>query len=137
MDTGREFTERWHHQMQIRAAVSAPSLYGRTWLYPVLQLSVRAFPRALAGIEAGAGTSIVYRVRGEGGGSWVVRRTEGGWEVLEGELDSPRAAVETDEDTSWKIFFNALGPDELSRRITIRGEQALATAILAARAVMV
>ena len=46
MDIGREYTERWHHQMQIRDAVGADPLLDARWLDPVLDLSVRALPRA-------------------------------------------------------------------------------------------
>ena len=49
MDTGREYTERWHHQMQIREAVGAPGLVQRRLYLPVLDLSVRSFPRASRG----------------------------------------------------------------------------------------
>ena len=51
MDIGREYTEFWHHQMQIRDAVNAAPLLQRRWLHPLLDLSVRAFPRAYAGRE--------------------------------------------------------------------------------------
>src|SRR5258705_27179 len=42
MDIGREYTEGWHHQMQIRDAVGAPLLLDAKWLTPLLSLSVRA-----------------------------------------------------------------------------------------------
>lgn len=43
LDTGREYTERWHHQMQIRDAVAAPPmLLEARWCRPLLELSVRA-----------------------------------------------------------------------------------------------
>ncbi|HEV2719077.1 MAG TPA: maleylpyruvate isomerase N-terminal domain-containing protein, partial [Thermoanaerobaculia bacterium] len=48
MDTGREYTEWWHHQMQIRDAVGAPPLLVARWLAPLLDFSVRALPRAYA-----------------------------------------------------------------------------------------
>jgi hypothetical protein len=137
MDTGREYTERWHHQMQIRDAVAAPGLYGRSWLHPVLQLSVRAFPSALAGVDAEVGASAVYSVSGAGGGTWSVCRGGSGWEVLEGESGSPRARIDVDEDTAWRMFFNALSPDERSSRVKASGDTALTAALLAARAVMV
>src|SRR6267378_3247889 len=35
-DTAREFTERWHHQQQIRLAVSKPGIMTREFYYPVL-----------------------------------------------------------------------------------------------------
>ncbi|HST58861.1 MAG TPA: maleylpyruvate isomerase N-terminal domain-containing protein, partial [Longimicrobium sp.] len=40
MDVGREYTERWHHQQQIRDAVGQPGLTGARWMRPVLELSL-------------------------------------------------------------------------------------------------
>ena len=57
MDIGREYTEFWHHQMQIRDAVNAAPLLQRRWLHPLLDLSVRAFPRAYAGRDGADGFS--------------------------------------------------------------------------------
>src|SRR5687767_9501737 len=51
MDTGREYTEVWHHQMQIRDAVNAPGLLEGRWLYPLLDFSVRALPHAYAATD--------------------------------------------------------------------------------------
>src|SRR5438270_2949035 len=43
MDSGREYTEWWHHQMQIRdAAGRSPLLLERQWLEPLLDFSLRA-----------------------------------------------------------------------------------------------
>jgi len=62
MDTGREYTERWHHQMQIRDAVGAPGLLQRHWFRPVLDLSVRAFRRAYKDVPAAVGTAVVFDI---------------------------------------------------------------------------
>src|SRR3954471_4688653 len=35
MDAGREYTERWHHQAQIRDAVGAPLLLAPRWMAPL------------------------------------------------------------------------------------------------------
>jgi uncharacterized protein (TIGR03083 family) len=43
-DVAREFTERWHHQQQIRDATSRPSLYDPYFFSPVLDTFVRALP---------------------------------------------------------------------------------------------
>src|SRR5512143_3368007 len=69
-DAGREYTEWWHHQMQIRDAVGAPLLLERRWLLPLLELSVRAFPRAYEGLVAPEGTIVSFEVTGPGGGRW-------------------------------------------------------------------
>jgi uncharacterized protein (TIGR03083 family) len=137
MDTGREYTERWHHQMQIRDAIGAPGLLGPEWLLPLLRLSVRAVPRALERTAAPDGASIVLRVTGVGGGSWSVHRRDAAWHVVEGEVDASDAVVETDADASWRLFFNALTPEQAAARVAIHGDVALARAVLATRAVMV
>ena len=43
-DIGREYTERWLHQQQIREAVGAAGLTARRWLHPTLDSFVRALP---------------------------------------------------------------------------------------------
>src|SRR5258708_7366525 len=43
-DTAREFTERWHHQQQIRLAVGRPGIETRELYHPVLDCFLRALP---------------------------------------------------------------------------------------------
>ncbi|MEO8034854.1 MAG: maleylpyruvate isomerase N-terminal domain-containing protein, partial [Acidobacteriota bacterium] len=57
LDVGREYTERWHHQMQIRIAVGADPLLQRRWAHPVFDLSMRALPRAWAEVSAPDGAA--------------------------------------------------------------------------------
>ncbi len=45
-DTAREFTERWHHQQQIRLAVNKPGIMTREFYFPVLDCFMRALPYA-------------------------------------------------------------------------------------------
>jgi uncharacterized protein (TIGR03083 family) len=47
MHIGREYTERWLHQAQVREAVGAPMLYGRALFGPVLDMFAHALPVAL------------------------------------------------------------------------------------------
>src|ERR1700751_1376405 len=43
-DVAREYTERWHHQQQIRDAAGRPGLYERRLFEPVLDKFVRGLP---------------------------------------------------------------------------------------------
>src|SRR5258708_19206540 len=45
-DTAREFTERWHHQQQIRLAMDKPGIMTRELYHPVLDCFLRALPFA-------------------------------------------------------------------------------------------
>src|ERR1043165_4575889 len=58
MNTGRDYTEWWHHQMQIRDAAGAPLLLTARWLAPLLDFSMRALPHSYASTEADEGTAV-------------------------------------------------------------------------------
>ncbi len=137
MDTGREYTERWHHQMQIRDAVGADGLLQRRWFYPVLDLSVRAFPRVYAHVGADVGTCVVFEVDAEGDNVWSVIREASGWRVARGRASTAAASVRADADTAWKLLYNALSEEEARARVTIAGNSILAEPMLRARSVMV
>lgn len=67
-DLAREYTERWHHQQQIRDAVGAPGLTARQWLYPVLDTFMRGLPHAYRASGNRNGTKIGFMINGEAGG---------------------------------------------------------------------
>ena len=80
MDTGREYTERWHHQMQIRDAVGAPLvLLQPRWMTPLLNIAVCAWPPAYAGVVAPPGTAVQFEVTGDTTGTWSIVAGDSGW----------------------------------------------------------
>jgi hypothetical protein len=101
----------------------------------VLDLSVRALPRAYNVTAAPAGTAVVVQVKGEAGDTWSVIREVKDWTVLRGRADAPRASVSMDEDAAWRLLFNVPGPAR--ERATVEGDPQLAEPVFAARAVMV
>jgi len=136
-DVGREYTEQWHHQAQIRDAVGAPALVGREWLHPVLELSLRAFRRGFKDVRAAPGSSLVVHVTGEAGDTWSVVAEEGGWVVYRGEPTTATARARMDADAAWRLFFNALPDPEARRRIAGEGDSALVERLFTVRGVMV
>ncbi|HEX6911263.1 MAG TPA: maleylpyruvate isomerase N-terminal domain-containing protein [Longimicrobium sp.] len=137
MNVGRELTERWHHQQQIRDAVGRPGLTDGPWMRPVLALSMRALPRAYAGVHAAEGRSVVFHVKGDGGGTWSLRRAGAAWALDEGGVDGAACTVRMDTDTAWRVLLHALPPDRARVRLDVNGDVALAPPFLDARAVMV
>jgi hypothetical protein len=137
MHVGREYTERWHHQMQIREAVGAAGLLHRRWFHPVLDLSVRAFRRAYKDVEAPAGTSVVFEVDAEPDYLWSVVKEASFWGVVRGRAEGAAASVRTDAATAWKLLFNALPRETARPRVAVSGESRLVEPIIGARAVMV
>jgi len=137
MDTGREYTEHWHHQMQIRDAVGRPRLLEPRWLEPLLDLSVRALPYAYAEVRAAAGTTVTLAVTGETTGSWTLARGDGRWQIHRGRPSAPDATVTIAADDVWRMFYNALPEDVLRQRVTLEGKTDLAAPLLRARSVIV
>jgi uncharacterized protein (TIGR03083 family) len=136
-DIGREYTEQWHHQAQIREAVGAPLLLDRKWLQPVLALSMKAFCRAFKEVSAAPGTALVVHVTGAAGGTWSVVAAPDGWSVLTGEHPSPAARARCDGDTAWRLFFNALSEGDARERIVTEGDGALLARLFSVRGVIV
>lgn len=138
MDIGREYTEKWHHQAQIRAAVDAPGLLAREWLYPVFVLSLYSLPHAFREVDTVTGSALQIVIEGEAGGSWLLMREESAWKLYEGAIAATATAcVVMDAEAAWRLFYNALGMQEAKQRIEATGEVSLIDAFLAARSVMV
>ena len=124
-DVAREYTERWHHQQQIRDAVGARPLTSRRWLWPVFDTFVRALPHTYREVEAPEGTVIVLHIEGEAGGVWSLRRDSGRWGLWSGAPAAPAAAAAIDQDTAWRVFTKGLDPAEANRRMRLAGDAAL------------
>jgi hypothetical protein len=136
-DVGREFTERWHHQMQIRDAVGAPGLTERRWIEPLLRLSLLALRRAYESVQADPGTAVVLRVRGAWAHAWTVVRGEAGWELFDGVAAHPAATVSMDAQDAWRSLFNFWSAAETQARADVAGDGRLAGPILGAKSVMI
>jgi uncharacterized protein (TIGR03083 family) len=136
-DIGREYTERWHHQMQIREGAGLPLLLEAEWMRPLLDISVRALPPAFVRTRAAQGTTVSFEVAGESGGVWSLVSDGGSWHLFQGLGDLPSAIVRTDPDSAWRLLFHALSREEAAARVSVAGDARLAAPILDARAVMV
>jgi uncharacterized protein (TIGR03083 family) len=135
-DIGREYTERWLHQQQIREAVGAPGLLGREWLYPVLDIFMRALPHTYRAVPAEPGESVHFAIRGEAGGDWTLRRQSEGWSLLTGRDDHPTTRASLDQENAWRLFSKGLSPEAARRSVSIEGDPRLGEPVFGALAVM-
>jgi uncharacterized protein (TIGR03083 family) len=136
MDTAREYSEHWHHQQQIRAAVGAPMLEQAEFLRPLLHVSVRALPRTYAEVDAAPGTAVTLEITGEAGGAWTLRREPGRWRLYEGRATDPKAAARMDERFAWRLFFKAIPEAERRSGLEWTGEAKLAEPMASTLSVM-
>jgi hypothetical protein len=137
-DIGREFTEHWHHQAQIRDAAGAPAASNPAWLHAVLAIAMRGLPHAYRDVVAAEGSTLVVDVTGPSGGVWMLRRDGDRWILIEGgaaEGATARAAMS--DDTAWRLLFNGLTGHDAALRLEFTGEAGLATPLLGARSVIV
>jgi uncharacterized protein (TIGR03083 family) len=136
LDLAREFTERWHHQQQIRDAVGAPSLDDPRFLKPVLATFAFALRTPYLGVDAPEGTTVGLVVEGPSGGDWTIARTARGWELLVGQAEAPTASVRMNEDTAWRMYVGALSRAAVEDRSSSIGEAGLAGHLLDAFALV-
>jgi uncharacterized protein (TIGR03083 family) len=136
-DIGREYTERWLHQQQIREAVGAPGLLGREWLYPALDIFMRALPHTYRAVPAEPEKSVHFAIRGEAGGDWTLRRHAQGWSLFTGRDDHSATRVSLDQENAWRLFSKGLAPQAARRSVRIEGDPRLGEPVFGALAVMV
>jgi hypothetical protein len=132
----REYTEKWHHQKQIREAVGVGGLMERELYFPLIQTFMIALPHTYRNVTANEGTLVQVIVSGEGGGKWMIEYTKQDWKFIEKEIASPSIQVEIQQDDAWKLFTKGLSRDEAEKRINFKGNAELGKEILKMVAVM-
>jgi uncharacterized protein (TIGR03083 family) len=136
-DIGREFTEQWHHQMQVRDAVGAAPMAQTEWLRAVLQIAIRGLPHAYRTTAASSETMVTIEISGPGGGTWTLRRDAERWSVWHGAERHATAKIMIGGEQAWKLLFNALNARDASRLIQAEGDRRLVEPFLRARSVIV
>jgi uncharacterized protein (TIGR03083 family) len=135
-DIGREYTERWLHQQQIREAVGAPPLTARKWLHPTLDIFVRALPFTYREVQSEVGRSLRVEIQGDAGGVWTLMRAAEGWRLFAGSDHSPSANVSLSQEAAWKLFSKGLSSEQARRSVSIDGDLRLGQPMLEALAIM-
>lgn len=129
-DAAREYTEKWHHQQQIRAAVDAPLLTDPRWLRPYLDTLVRGLPHAYRDASAARETQVAITISGDSGGTWTLRGDPGGWSLFVGTGSTPDARVVLSDTDAWRLFSNMMAPESAHERVTASGPSYLINPVL-------
>lgn len=137
LDIGREYTERWHHQDQVREAIGGTPLFEAEMLRPVVAISLHALPHAARQLDAEPGTAIHFVVTGGAGGEWTLRRGEDDWQLRDGGTDQAAAIVVVEDLALARLLMHRL-PDAAARdAVQVEGDRSVLDMVLGARAVMV
>jgi uncharacterized protein (TIGR03083 family) len=135
-DVAREYTERWHHQQQIRDATGRPGLYDRRLFEPVMDTFARALPWTFRAVEAADGTGVHLLLTGVLQKEWSLLRDRAKWKLFEGSTAQQNAAVSLAAEDAWKIFTKGIRGREARSRAQISGDSALGERVLETIAVI-
>jgi uncharacterized protein (TIGR03083 family) len=126
MDTAREFTERWHHQQQIREAVGAPGLDQERYVWPLLETLIRALPRSYASLESPAGTRVGIRVTDMDTLGWCLEKGPTGWQLGAWRQDPPpETTIEVSAEILWRLLTKGVPVSEAREQTRVRGNREL------------
>ena len=134
-DIAREYTERWHHQQQIRVATGRDAISSRELFYPVLDTFLRGLPHAFREVVANRGTLIQIDIQGEAGGTWFLEQSGSKWQLRD-DGESPAAKLTLDQELAWRVFTKAVDPETAAAQAGLEGDQVLARQVLSLVAVL-
>lgn len=120
----REYTEKYHHQQQIRMVFGQEDiLYQKELYFPYLDTSLRALPHHYREIEADEGEVIQVTVIGESGGDWYLYRSENKWILVTDCQRLPSCTITIEPKIAWKLFTKGIKPEEAKSFIHIAGNE--------------
>ena len=129
-DTAREFTERWHHQQQIRLAVNKPGIMTRKFYYPVLDCFLRALPFTYRNVSAKTGTLLRFTVSGECGGIWYLYRADEVWQLIEAPTGEAASETTIPQEIAWRIFTKGIDRQSALAQVKVSGDASLGLHVL-------
>jgi uncharacterized protein (TIGR03083 family) len=129
-DTAREFTERWHHQQQIRLAVNRPGIMTRELYYPVLDCFLRALPFRYRAVSAKPRTFVQINISGECGGGWFLYRAEETWQLIEKPFGEKASETTIPQEIAWRIFTKGIERESALSQLEIAGDTNLGQHVL-------
>ncbi len=137
LDVGREYTERWHHQDQIREAVGAPPLASERWLRPVLDISLLALPHAFRDAGGEVDDVVELQTTGTVQERWSLVREASGWDLWSGGVANPRCRITADSAATARLLLHRTPAEHIHEKVTVEGDEHFVGPFLRARAVMV
>ncbi len=136
MHLAREYTEYWHHQQQIRAAVGKQGIMSRAFFYPVMNTFFQALPYTFKDVAAAVGTLIEINISSASGGTWFLIKEVDRWQLIDKATSNPAAYVSIPIELSWVLFSKSIRPKQIIHQIDIKGDKDLGYRVLEMVSVM-
>ncbi len=138
-DIAREYTERWHHQQQIRLATGrengADKITTRALYYPVLDTFMQALPHHYRDVAASEDSIVRVKVSGDAGGAWSIQRANDQWQ-MSNTLREATAEVTIPNDIAWRVVTKGIPRADAISRSSLSGDRALAEHVFSMLSIM-
>jgi hypothetical protein len=134
MHLAREYTEKWHHQQQIRFTIGDETLMNPYWSKPFWDTIMLGLPHALRSFYREDGTRVKCII--SGAGQWEMEYRNSGWELIDSGDEDTESFVEIPTDIAWRLFTKSIRPESVKDQIVEKGDKALTQALLNLVAVM-
>jgi hypothetical protein len=128
-DIARDYTERWHHQQQIRLAVGRFGIDMRELYFPVLDTFMRALPQTYQAIAAEKSTVLQFTISGEAGGDWYLSMTDKGWALVKETNQTPVSRTTIPQEIAWRVFTKGIDRESAKSQSKVEGSENLGTEI--------
>jgi hypothetical protein len=106
------------------------------YLAAVIDVSMRGLPHAFRDVPAERGQTVTIDITGASGSQWTLLREAQHWTLWRGEPSEVTSRIRLDDDTAWKLLFNALPERDAAEAVLVEGSE-LGFALLRARSVIV
>ena len=135
-DVAREYTEKWHHQQQLRDATGRPPLDEPALTIPALETFARALPHAYRAFKAAEGTTLAISLGPPANLGWTLRRESSAWSLYAAAEPAAPSTISLSPDLAWRVWTKSI-PTELARGgIQVVGDPRSAEPLLACVAIM-
>lgn len=132
----REYTEKFHHQQQIRDAVSKEGIMTKELFYPFIDTLMRGLPHAYRNMHPDSPKTIQVQIESEIGGDWYLTYSDKAWQLSNNVVGLVDASIKIPPAVAWKLFTKGLSPEVAAKTCTLSGETTLLQPALNLVAVM-
>jgi hypothetical protein len=120
----REYTEKWHHQQQIREAVSQQGILTREFYYPALNTFLQALPFQYNDTASPEGTRVSLHIDSDAGGTWQLEKKSIGWKLVD-DIAPAHAEAYVPASLAWKLLTKAVRYEDVRSQIRLTGDESL------------
>jgi uncharacterized protein (TIGR03083 family) len=135
-DVAREYSEKWHHQQQLRDACGRPLLDDPKLLLPALETFARALPHAYRKLESPVGSTLSIALGAPANLGWTLRREAPGWSLFAGVDPSAPTSIHLTPDLAWRLWTNGISRELARGGLEVVGDAAAAEPLLSCVAIM-